>query len=96
MVTMAEVGIRELKSRLSEHLKRVACGETITITRRGKPVGVIVPAQPAQSESVRRMRELAARGVVRWSGRKPALPEKRVKLKGEGPLMSELVIADRG
>lgn len=93
---MADVSIRDLKSRLSEHLKRVGRGESITITRRGKPVGVIVPAYPAESESARRMRELAARGLVRWSGRKPAVPERRVKLKGKGPLMSELVIADRG
>jgi prevent-host-death family protein len=93
---MAEVSIRELKSHLSEHLRRVSKGESITITRRGKAVGIIVPAHGEETKSLGKMRELAARGVVRWSGRKPAIPESRVKLKGTGPTMSELVIADRG
>ncbi|WP_374687443.1 type II toxin-antitoxin system Phd/YefM family antitoxin [Promineifilum sp.] len=37
------VGIRELKSGLSEYLRRVKAGETIVITERGRPIGRIVP-----------------------------------------------------
>ena len=35
---MAAVGIRELKNRLSQYLKRVRVGERVVVTERGKPV----------------------------------------------------------
>jgi prevent-host-death family protein len=38
-----EVGIRELKAKLSEHLQRAADGETIVVTDRGRPVARLVP-----------------------------------------------------
>ena len=38
-----EVGIRELKAKLSEHLQRVDEGETIIVTDRGRPVARLVP-----------------------------------------------------
>ncbi len=37
------VGIRELKAKLSEYLGRVAEGEDLVITDRGKPVARLVP-----------------------------------------------------
>ncbi len=37
-----DVGIRELKARLSEYLGRVSAGEVITVTDRGRPVARIV------------------------------------------------------
>jgi len=38
-----DVGVRELKQHLSEHLRRVAAGETIRVTDRGVPVAVLSP-----------------------------------------------------
>lgn len=38
-----DVGVRELKAHLSEHLARVADGETVVVTDRGRPVARIVP-----------------------------------------------------
>ena len=38
-----EVGVRELKARLSEFLARGAAGETITVTDRGQPRALLVP-----------------------------------------------------
>ncbi len=40
---MSEVGVRELKQRLSEYLERAARGETVTVTDRGKPKAVLGP-----------------------------------------------------
>jgi prevent-host-death family protein len=37
-----EVGVRELKARLSEFLGRVAAGEEVVVTDRGRPVARIV------------------------------------------------------
>jgi prevent-host-death family protein len=38
-----DVGIRELKAKLSEHVQRVSDGETIVVTDRGRPVARLVP-----------------------------------------------------
>ena len=38
-----DVGIRDLKSKLSEHLKRAAAGEIITVTDRGRPIATLGP-----------------------------------------------------
>jgi prevent-host-death family protein len=40
---MASVGVRELRQRASELLRRVEAGESIEITDRGRPVAVLVP-----------------------------------------------------
>lgn len=41
-----EVGVRELKSHLSQYLAKVRRGETIVVTDRGQPVARIVPTPP--------------------------------------------------
>lgn len=41
---MTEVGVRELKNRLSAYLRRVARGERVVVTMHGKPVAEIWPA----------------------------------------------------
>ena len=37
-----EVGIRELKAKLSEYVNRVSAGETVVVTDRGTPVARLV------------------------------------------------------
>ena len=54
------VGVRELRQRASELLRRVEAGETIEITDRGRPVAVLAPL-PDQSplEQLRASGDLA-------------------------------------
>jgi prevent-host-death family protein len=40
---MASVGVRELRQRASELLRRVEDGESIEITDRGRPVAMLTP-----------------------------------------------------
>ena len=40
---MISVGVRELRQRASELLRRVEHGETIEVTDRGRPVAVLAP-----------------------------------------------------
>jgi prevent-host-death family protein len=40
---MATVGIRELRQRASELIRRVERGETIEVTDRGRPVAILAP-----------------------------------------------------
>jgi prevent-host-death family protein len=44
---MNKVGIRELSQNASAVIKRVAGGETVEVTERGRPVARIVPLQAA-------------------------------------------------
>ena len=92
---MARVSVRDLKNHLSEHLRRLERGELITVTRRGKPVAVLSPAEREGEEVRRKLGRLAAEGVVSWSGGKPKGLHPRVKLIGEGPTVSKMVIEDR-
>ena len=44
---MARVGVRELRQRASELLRRVEAGETIEVTDRGRPVALLTPVPEA-------------------------------------------------
>lgn len=50
---MAEVGSFDAKTHLPNLLRRVEQGETITITRRGKPIARLVPVEPDRQAEVR-------------------------------------------
>jgi prevent-host-death family protein len=39
----ARVGVRELRQNLSVYLRRVATGEVLEVTERGRPVAVLAP-----------------------------------------------------
>lgn len=53
-VTMRQVGIAELKSRLSEYLRAVRRGETISVVDRETPVAQIVPIRQKSALRVRK------------------------------------------
>ncbi|MGH9151078.1 MAG: type II toxin-antitoxin system Phd/YefM family antitoxin [Acidimicrobiales bacterium] len=40
---MDRIGVRELRQHASRHLARVASGETLEVTDRGRPVAMLVP-----------------------------------------------------
>ncbi|MEO8744924.1 MAG: type II toxin-antitoxin system prevent-host-death family antitoxin [Candidatus Dormiibacterota bacterium] len=68
---MATVGVRELRQRASELLRRVAAGETIEVTDRGRPVAVLAPMPEA--EPLERLR--AAGEVIAAAGGLDDLPK---------------------
>lgn len=49
---MKQVGIRELKARLSHYLREVAGGELIEVTDRGKVVAELRPPGPGEAEPI--------------------------------------------
>lgn len=53
---MASVGVRELRQRASELLRRVAQGETIEVTDRGRRVAILSP--PPEGSRIDRLRAL--------------------------------------
>jgi prevent-host-death family protein len=40
---MTRIGIRELRQKASQYLRRVEGGETIEVTDRGRPVALLIP-----------------------------------------------------
>lgn len=53
MYNMLRIGIRELRQRASEYLKRVRDGEIVEVTDRGRPVARIVPIRTTRYEQMR-------------------------------------------
>ena len=53
---MRSIGVRELRQRVSELLRRVQQGETIEVTDRGRPVAVLAP--PPAGSALDRLRAL--------------------------------------
>ena len=53
---MASIGVRELRQRASELLRRVEQGETIEVTDRGRPVALLSP--PPDGSPLDRLRAL--------------------------------------
>jgi prevent-host-death family protein len=51
---MSKVGIADLKAHLSQYLRRVRGGRTITVVDRGTPVAQIVPYDVAAALEIRR------------------------------------------
>lgn len=88
---MATVGVRELKNRLSQYLRRVADGERITVTDRGRPIAVISP--PTERPQDERLLAMVREGFARWGGGKPRGSARRVKIRGKP--ISDTVIEER-
>jgi prevent-host-death family protein len=61
MDTTNAIGAFEAKTHLSELLERVAQGEVVTITRRGRPIARLVPIETgAQDRAAQAVAELRA------------------------------------
>ena len=94
-VVTNQVFVRDLKTHLSTWLARAQAGEVVHITSHRKPIArltaipqpAVTPASPLEAA-----REA---GLISWNGQKPVLPPP-VKLGGNGRLVSEIVIEDRG
>ncbi len=90
---MQTIGVRELKARLSYHLKRVLAGEHLVVTDRGRPVASVQPVDTsADTEWIRR---LVSTGRASWSGGKPKGAPRAIAAK-PGKSASDIVIEDRG
>jgi prevent-host-death family protein len=83
--------IRELKAQLSMYMRRVEAGETVTITRHGKPVGRIVPVEETLEA---RLATLEQAGLLAWNGER--LPPLTPVAETQGPVtVAELLVEDR-
>ncbi|MBX9811048.1 MAG: type II toxin-antitoxin system prevent-host-death family antitoxin [Burkholderiales bacterium] len=95
-----EISVRELKSRLSEYLRKVVAGEEVVVTSHGKAVARLVPPRSrrrgvsTEAELIARFRGLP--WVRPGSGEKPALPRPLIRIRQGEKTLAEIVSEERG
>ena len=85
---MADVGVRELKQRLSEYLDRAERGELVRVTERGRPKALLGPL-PGRA----RLEEGVAAGWITPGSGASLRPRRR--LQGRRPVL-DVLGEDRG
>ena len=90
---MAElrVGVRDLKTHLSEYLREIKKGNTLVITEHGKPVARLMPSALPQADRIEAVRRA---GLIAWNGEKPKVVPARARVSGRGTL-ADLLVEDR-
>jgi prevent-host-death family protein len=94
-VVASQVSVRDLKTHLSQWLGRVQAGEVVEVTSHRKPIARITAVKPADSGITSPLQKAIDAGLISWNGQKPVFPPP-VKLRGQGKLVSEIVMEDRG
>ena len=92
MRTENQVGVRELRQNLSVYLRRIARGETLEVTDRGRAVAVLAPLPREESVLDRLIREGKA---TRAKGDLLALKRPRMPVSRRGSEALERERADR-
>jgi prevent-host-death family protein len=88
---MREIGVRELKTTLSQTLRAVGRGQRVRVTLRGMPLADIVPAGVGDEDD--RLRQLVAQGRIVVPPR--AHPARAPRLAKGRRSASSLVLAER-
>jgi antitoxin (DNA-binding transcriptional repressor) of toxin-antitoxin stability system len=88
---MERVGIRELKTHLSRHLKRVRSGVRLAVTERGRTIATINPVEPRAD--VDWAHRLVTEGHAHWNGGKPAAAARPPQMSRK--TAAAIVIEDR-
>jgi prevent-host-death family protein len=93
-VVTTQVAVRDLKTHLSQWLARARAGEVVEITSHRRPIARLTGYPQAEDASPSPLQQAIDSGIVSWNGRKPEFPPP-VRLSGEGPSMSDLVLEGR-
>ena len=88
----AQVGVRELRQNLSVYLERIALGETLEVTDRGRPVAILAPL-PKQVSVLERLR--AEGRVTPAKGDLLALKRPRMAVSRRGSRALQIMRQDR-
>ena len=94
-VVASQVSVRDLKTHLSAWLGRVQAGEVVEVTSHRKPIARLTAIKQPDSSAANPLQKAIDAGIVSWNGQKPVFPPP-VKLNDGGPLISDIVIEDRG
>jgi prevent-host-death family protein len=96
-----EASVRELKGRLSSYLQRVAAGEEVTITSRGRPIARLIRVaaesadrEPTAAEVRRRLASIP--GIILPNGPKPCGAKQPIRIRKGEKTLAQIVLDDRG
>ncbi len=92
-MTELTVGVRDFKANLSAYLKKVAKGQTVTITSHGRVVGQVTLPKTEDDVSAR-IKALVEAGIILWNGKKPGTV-KPVTLTRSDVLASDVIVEMR-
>lgn len=84
-----KTSIRELKAKLSEHIRIAAAGEDVTVSIHGKAVAKIISANKPRD-----LKRLMTEPNITWNGRKPSGLVRPAPLR-KGKAISAIVLEDR-
>lgn len=88
---MEKVGVRQLRNRLSEYIKKAQSGESVIVTDRGKSVAMLLPPPERDPDEV--LWRLVAQGFASWGGGKPRGASNPPVIKGKS--VAQTVIEER-
>ena len=94
-VVAAQVSVRDLKTHLSAWLSRAQAGDVVEVTSHRKPIARITAVEPEGCGVSSPLQRAQDAGLVSWNGQKPTLAAP-IRLQGQGPLVSAIVLDDRG
>lgn len=72
-IVTTDIGIRELKAKLSECVRRAAGGERLIVTDRGRPVAQLTPLDPSTLDDLARIEQGVAEGWITPAKRRGGL-----------------------
>ncbi len=95
-----EASVRELKGQLSRYLQRVAAGEDVTVTLRGRPIARLVRVAPEPAEREPRAAEVQRRlaaipGVIMPTGSKPRGAKRPIPIRKGEKTLAQIVLEER-
>lgn len=93
MARNAEVGARELKTRLGTYLREVRRGRTLVVTDRGEPIAELRPIGSGMSATDAALAKLKAKGAVTQMEDRPLSRFRQVVARGRS--LSDAVVYER-
>ncbi len=85
------IGIRELKSTLSQCVRDVKMGASIVVTEHGRRVARLVPEADSFDERLEMLRNT---GGIQWNGRRLAATRPTVRVRGKRTV-ADIVVQNR-
>ena len=82
------IGIRKLKTTLSECVREVKAGRTIVVTEYGRPVARLIPEAASLPDRIAALRRA---GAIAWSGRRLRSAQPVGKVRGNRTIADLLV-----
>jgi prevent-host-death family protein len=86
-----QIGIRELKAKLSQCVREAKTGATIIVTERGRRVARIVREADSLAQ---RIDTLRGAGSIQWSGRRLGMRKPVSRLRGQRTV-AEILVENR-